>query len=329
LTSGKRGLHQRAVAWHGRETIEAGNDMGALRDTPVSTRRYVLAWTLMVGSLVGVWCAGALLSTSAFTITQLVALLLGWKIASLLCLPAGAWPRLTPLRLLAYCVWYGMQPQQFLRGQKTAPGAPVPTVAGFLINVATGAALLWGVPLVLPTATPLTLRFWIGLVGLTFLFLIARLDFYALIFRAMGFAVEKVWDCPVAATTLGKFWGQRWNRIVSGMAREIIFMPLARRTGARFALFAVFLYSGLYHEIGSFIAQSGYGGPMLYFLLQYLGISIENIRPIRRRLQAHPWLGRAWTLAVVTLPLGLFLHQALVDNYVMPMLIEAGVPGLD
>jgi hypothetical protein len=39
----------------------------------------------------------------------------------------------------------------------------------------------------------------------------------------MGFAVEKLWDFPISATTLGEFWGKRWNRIVSGMARDIIF----------------------------------------------------------------------------------------------------------
>jgi hypothetical protein len=39
----------------------------------------------------------------------------------------------------------------------------------------------------------------------------------------MGFAVEKLWDFPISATTLGEFWGKRWNRIFSGMARDIIF----------------------------------------------------------------------------------------------------------
>jgi hypothetical protein len=34
---------------------------------------------------------------------------------------------------------------------------------------------------------------------------IARFDFCALSFRAMGFAVEKLWDCPIAATSLGDF----------------------------------------------------------------------------------------------------------------------------
>jgi hypothetical protein len=303
--------------------------MGTPLDRPVPTRRYVLAWALMVGGLVGFWCCRPWLEPRTFKIGQLVVLLLTWKVASLLCLPPAAWARFTPLRFLAYCVWYGMQPRQFLRGEKTAPGAPVPTVTGWLLNLLTGVLLLWGVPYLLPAATPLTVRFWIALVGATFLVLIARLDFAALIFRVMGFAVEKLWDCPVAATTLGDFWGQRWNRIVSGMLREVLFLPIARRAGTRVALFAVFAYSGLYHEMVSFIAEAGYGGPFLYFMLQYLGVAAENLRPVRRQFQRRPWLGRVWTFAVVVLPVGLFLHPVLVDDYLLPMLVEAGVPGLE
>jgi hypothetical protein len=41
----------------------------------------------------------------------------------------------------------------------------------------------------------------------------------------------------------------------------VIFLPVARRAGAKVALLAVFLYSGLYHELFSFKANSGYGGP--------------------------------------------------------------------
>ena len=272
----------------------------------VPTRRYVLAWALMIGGLVGFWCCRPWLGTKAFNYGQLAVLLLSWKVASLLCLPPVAWARFTPLRLLAYCIWPGMQPQQFLAGQKPAADAPVPTVRGFLLNVLTGAALLWLVPRLLPAATPRAVRFWIGLVGFCFLFLVARLDFWALIFRAMGFAVEKLWDCPVAATSLGDFWGRRWNRIVSGFLREVIFLPVARRAGARVALFAVFGYSGLYHECVSFMAGSGYGGPALYFLLQYLGVTIENSRPGRRLFRGHAWLGRACRigryLAMVQIP---------------------------
>jgi hypothetical protein len=105
-------------------------------------------------------------------------------------------------------------------------------------------------------------------------------------------------------------------------------MPLARRAGARAALLAVFLYSGLYHEIVSFMARSGYGGPTLYFLVQYLGVAAESSGRGRRVLRNRPWLGRAWTLAVVVVPVGLLLHRGFVEGYLVPMLAAAGVPGL-
>ena len=112
------------------------------------------------------------------------------------------------------------------------------------------------------------------------------------------------------------------------MLREVIFYPVAHRAGARAALLAVFVYSGFYHEFVSFMARDGYGGPALYFLLQYLGVAAENTRPARRLLRSQPWLGRTWTAAVVILPVGLFLRPALVNGYLVPMLVLAGVPGL-
>ncbi len=213
--------------------------------------------------------------------------------------------------------------------QDTISAAPIPTLAGIIGNACIGAALLWLVPRVLPAGTPWTFRFWIAIAGFCFLFLFARFDFHALIFRAMGFAVEKLWDCPVAATTLGDFWGRRWNRIVPGGLREVVFLPVSRYAGAKVALLAVFLYSGFSHELFSFIANSGYGRPALYFLLQCFGVMIENTRRMRRLLRGHLWLARAWTFAVICLPVGLFLHPGLVHGYVVPMLVAGGVPGLE
>ena len=299
--------------------------------TTLPTRRFVLAWVVMVGGLVGFWCCRPWLPTRVFDFGQIVVLMLSWKIASLICMTPRDWSRMTRLRLLAYCVWLGMQPRQFLVGQKAPPDAPLPTIRGFVLNVLTGLTLVFLVPRILPAATPWVVRFAIGLVGFCFLMLIARFDFWALIFRAMGFAVEKLWDCPVAATSLGDFWGKRWNRIVPGFLREVVYMPLARRrrVGPRLALLAVFLYSGLYHEGFSVMAGSGYGGPMLYFLIQYAGVMVESTRVGRRGLRDHPWLGRVWTAAVILLPIRLFLHRALVDDYLVPMLIASGIPGLD
>ena len=279
---------------------------------PAPTRQVVAAWAVMVLGLVAFWCGRPWMGERAFQTGQVLVLLASWKVASLLCLPREAWRRFTPLRFLAYCVWPGMQPRQFLKGARVADDAPLPTVAGLALNVVTGAVLLWLVPRFLPAATPRMVRFGIALVGFVFLSLVARLDFWALVFRAMGFAVEKLWDCPIAARSLGDFWGRRWNRIVSGMLREVVFFPIARRAGARVALLAVFLYSGFYHEIVSFAARSGHGGPTLYFLVQYLGVAAESSPAGRRWLRPRPWLGRAWTLAVVILPLGMLLHRGFV-----------------
>jgi hypothetical protein len=293
------------------------------------TYRFVLAWIVMVVGPAVLWPWRPWLGAGTFFVGQIAAFLVSWKVASLLCLAPEAWGRFTPLRLLAYCIFYGMQPRQFLVGAKTPPGAPVPTIRSFLLNLATGLALVLLAPRLLPAATPLAVRFWVALVGAGFLFLMARLDFYALLFRLMGFAVEKVWDCPVAATSLDEFWGRRWNRIVSGFLREVLFFPVARRAGARTALLAVFLYSGFYHEVLCFLAQSGYGGPTAYFFVQFLGVAAEGSRVGRRLLRNRPWLGRGWTLAVVILPLGLLLPQRLLDDYLLPLLVMAGVPGLE
>jgi hypothetical protein len=295
----------------------------------VAGRRVALAWAVMVGALAAFWCCRPWLGFLAFAYGQLIALLASWKVAALLCLTPQEWARFTRLRLLAFCVAPAMQPRQFLVGAQTPAGAPVPTVRGLFVNAAAGAALLWAVPHLLPTATPWVMRFAIALTGLFMLSLVARLDLYALIFRAMGFAVEKVWDRPAASASLGEFWGRRWNRIVSGFLREVVFLPAARRAGPRLALFAVFLYSGFYHEIVSFVAGAGFGGPFAYFLIQFVGTAAESIRPFRRTLTARPWLGRLWTLAVVAGPAGLLVHAAFAETCLVPILIEMRVPGLD
>jgi hypothetical protein len=293
----------------------------------VPTRRYVVAWVVMTVSLLGYWCCRPLLWPTVFRWGQIVVLMASWKVATLLILSPAGWARLTRLRLLAYCIWPGMQPQLFFRGREPAAGMPIPTVKGLLLNLLTAVLLLYGVPWLLPTTTPLWARFWVGLLGLCFLFLF-RFDLASLIFRAIGFPVDKLWWCPVAATTVGVFWGQRWNRVVSGMVRDVIFLPLSRRASPQIALFVVFLYSGIYHEFVSFWAGSGYGGPTLYFLVQFVGVVIETVRPFRRALQRRPWLGRLWTLSVVLLPVGLFLHRDLIDRVLLPMLADLRVPGL-
>jgi alginate O-acetyltransferase complex protein AlgI len=149
-----------------------------------------------------------------------------------------------------------------------------------------------------------------------------------MIFRALGFGVERFFYCPIASTSVAEFWGVRWNRLVSGFLREVIFQPLARRAGATVALAAVFFYSGLYHETVSVAVGGGYGLPMLYFLIQGAGVWVEGRRGFRRALLRRPWLGRLWTFAVVVGPVALMLNPWVVEALVIPLLRELNVPGM-
>ncbi len=222
-----------------------------------------------------------------------------------------------------------MQPKQFLVGQRTAADAPLPTVSGFLINMLTGVALLWLLPHLLPVATPRMIRFWIALVGhwlpgarRAVRLLGADLPGDGLSGReALGLPDRR--DEP--RRLLGPALEPHRSRRCCGRSSSDPW----RAGPARIALLAVFLYSGMYHEILSFMTRSGYGGPTLYFLVQYLGVAIENSRPARRWLRGHPWLGRGWTWAVVILPVGLVVQPSLVEGYLIPLLVKARVPGLE
>ena len=77
------------------------------------------------------------------------------------------------------------------------------------------------------------------------------------------------------------------------------------------------------------MARAGYGGPALYFMLQYLGVAIENTRPDAFLVRGRLWLARTWTFVIVVLPVGLFLHPDVVNGFLVPMLVFAGVQGLE
>lgn len=292
--------------------------------------RLLVAWLLL---LIGMILVFAALAAPLEPTYRLAGFALGWmiptKVATLLALDPADRRRLTWPRFLAYLICPVMQPRQFLPERVPSPDDIRPTLLGLVLNLVAGLLFLKVIPTLMPAETPFFLRVWSGLAGACFLTLFVRFDIYILIFRACGIAVEKCWYCPIASTSLGEFWGLRWNRIMTGMMREIIFMPLARRVGGLLALFAVFLYSGVMHEFTSFAGGGGYGRPTLYFLIQGVGVWIEGRRIVRRTLMPRPWLGWVWTFAVVLLPVTLVCHQPFMDNVIVPMLAEMGVPGIE
>lgn len=250
------------------------------------------------------------------------------KAATLLRLPRTVLCRFTTGRLIGYLFWPGMQPGPFL--QPTASGTGASSLwQTAAVNLFTGVGLLWVLPQMFPADTPLSVRVWVGMIGYTLFLLFGVFDMTAAIYRLCGVPVEKLWHNPVAATSLADFWGHRWNRIFSGFARDMILTPLARRIGPRPAGLLVFAFSGLLHEYAwSVSVQGGYGGPLLYFLVQWLGFQVESTRRGRRLFRRSSLIGRLWTWAIVLLPAPLLLHTDFLMGHILPLLIDLGVSGL-
>jgi alginate O-acetyltransferase complex protein AlgI len=306
----------------------ASADSKRPRPASRADHRFFAVWAILLGSLIVAAVTSRSLSPVAWFAVVMLLYFGAFKIAALIALAPAERRQFTAGRLVAYFLWIGVQPRPFLRGYVPPPSAPRPTWRGFALNVATGAVVLWGVPHLLPEEAPRLLRAWMGLIGWAFLRLFAGFDLLALLFRRFGFPVEKPWFNPAVATSLRDFWGRRWNRIMSGLLRDLLFLPLARRIGAVAAALAVFLYSGVLHEFVSVLAGSGYGGPTLYFLLQGMAFLCEGSHVGRRVLSGSPLIGRCWTALVVIAPLVLVAPPSFMYGVIVPALREMGVPGL-
>lgn len=117
-------------------------------------------------------------------------------------------------------------------------------------------------------------------------------DVLSALLRLAGYPVERLFDNPLAADGLCDFWSRRWNRPFSDLNRLLLV--------GRQRWLAGFLVSGWLHEAAlSFPALGGWGGPLAYFALQYVGMRLEG--------GLSGWRRRVWTWAWVLLPLpGLF-----------------------
>jgi predicted DCC family thiol-disulfide oxidoreductase YuxK len=160
---------------------------------------------------------------------------------------------------------------------------------------------VWSVPLAL-FGTMLTLHF-------------GAFELIAFAWRRAGREVLPIMNRPLLATGLLDFWSRRWNLAFRDMAHVLVFRPVRKRWGSTLGLVAVFLASGLLHDLMiSLPARGGYGLPTLYFLIQGAACMLE------RRLKTSAL--QQCMLAYVFLlgPLPLLLHQPFLNNVVLPMM---------
>jgi hypothetical protein len=160
---------------------------------------------------------------------------------------------------------------------------------------------------------------------LVFLFHFGAFHLVSLCWRAAGVNAAPIMRSPITATSLGRFWGGRWNRAFSDLMQPHFFLPWARRFGARDAMLGVFLVSGLLHELViSLPARGGYGWPTAYFAIQAAGFCLER-GPLAKRLGlGRGFRGWLFTLLIAAGPLPWLFHPVFIRHVILPMLRAIG-----
>jgi alginate O-acetyltransferase complex protein AlgI len=157
---------------------------------------------------------------------------------------------------------------------------------------------------------------WVGMMGLVFILHFGLFHVAAVLWRSRGLNVRPVMHWPIAARSAGDFWGRRWNRPFNELSVRFALRPLARCWGWAWATLAVFLGSGLIHELViSFPARGGWGLPTGYFLVQGLAILAERRWEFR---------GHFWTVAVVAGPVFGLFHPPFVHRVMLPFFSAIG-----
>jgi hypothetical protein len=230
-------------------------------------------------------------------------------------------------RQTAYLLgWPGMDAARFL--QKTSGPKRSPRLSNewqaASATVVLGTVLLFGVARMIPSHYPY-LAGWIGMLGIVLILHFGIFKLLSCFWQSLGFDARPLMNHPLRSTSLGEFWGQRWNTAFRDLTHRFLFRPLTSRIGPRFGLLAGFLVSGAVHELViSVPAYGGYGGPTLYFAIQGVGIVIERTRLSRRIGLGSGWLGRAFTMLVLIAPVFLLFHRPFVIRVIIPFMRAVG-----
>jgi Membrane bound O-acyl transferase family len=234
--------------------------------------------------------------------------------------------RASMARTLGYLLlWPGMNAQAFLDPR---PRAARPSLQEWLVaitNLLVGIVLLFSVFPRVMDRSPF-IAGWIGMIGLSLVLHFGFLHVLSLCWRLGGIKAEPLMDFPIKASSLSDFWGRRWNRAFRDVAFAHIFRPLVGRVGVGWATMAVFIASGLVHELViSVPVRGGWGGPTLYFVLQGVGLLAERSRLGQRLGFGRGLTGRIVCALFVLAPLGLLFHEPFVRQAILPTLAALGI----
>ena len=162
---------------------------------------------------------------------------------------------------------------------------------------------------------------WIGMVGAIFILHFGVFHLLSLAWRHVGINAVPLMRNPMRATSLGEFWGRRWNTGFHELASRYTYTPLRRSLGVVGAMLTTFLVSGLIHDLViSVPAGGGYGLPTGYFVLQGLGVVGERSGVGRRLGLGQGWRGWLFTVLVTAGPAFWLFPPPFIHNIILPML---------
>jgi len=224
-------------------------------------------------------------------------------------------------RSAAYLLtWPGMDAEAFLDPSVKVTLPAASTWLRAMFKTMLGAARLWIGARSIPQAHPL-LRGWVGMVGLILVLHFGTFQIIALSWESLGVKAKPIMAAPLRSTSLGEFWGKRWNLGFRQLAHELIFRPLYRQIGANTAGLLVFVVSGLIHDLViSLPARGGYGLPTFYFFLQGLGVMVERSRFGERLGLAHGARGWFFMVVFLTAPVYGLFHPWFVMRVILPFM---------
>ena len=163
-----------------------------------------------------------------------------------------------PWRSLAYLfAWVGMDAEKFLSSEPPR-NRPLPAEWGqAALRFVAGLGLL-GFVVQVVAAESSYLAAWIGLVGLILVLHFGLFHLLALGWQVAGVAARPIMQGPLAAQSLGEFWGRRWNSGFRQLSHDLVFEPLLRSVGPAVASLTAFGVSGLIHRTGDLGAGLGW-----------------------------------------------------------------------
>jgi D-alanyl-lipoteichoic acid acyltransferase DltB (MBOAT superfamily) len=139
--------------------------------------------------------------------------------------------------------------------------------------------------------------------------------------RLLGVNTYLLFKEPVKALSLAEFWSRRWNIAFSEMTSITVYRPLKNKIGSAMALMSAFIFSGFLHELAlSVPVNSGYGLPLLYFVIQGCLVLVEKVIVDRKvRFLQRNIVARFWTLFWVIAPMPLLFHTQFIKEIVWPL----------